>query len=55
MIFYNYLLIYLQIDSYDSEYYNIKRDKWFKINSLNNKYRIDYAVIALNGFVYAVS
>lgn len=45
--------IYL-VDSNDSEYYNIERDKWFKMNSLNNKYRIDYAVTDLNGFIYAV-
>ncbi|CAI6361911.1 unnamed protein product [Macrosiphum euphorbiae] len=45
---------YFPYPSNDSEYYNIKHDKWFKMNSLNNKYRVDYAVIALNGLIYAV-
>ncbi|XP_027841319.2 kelch-like protein 3 isoform X1 [Aphis gossypii] len=40
-------------DIYDSEYYDIENDKWFKMNSINLN-RTDYAVIALNGFIYAV-
>lgn len=44
----------MQPDIYDSEYYDIENDKWFKMNSINLN-RTDYAVIALNGFIYAVS